>query len=60
MTAQPPLLKVTYKSARLNLKPIAEVQPRKHHLARRGLRSDSLQGPKEVGNHQRGFRARYW
>jgi hypothetical protein len=41
-----------YKSVRLDLDSIAEVQSRKQHIAQRGLRSDSLQGPKGGGNHQ--------
>ena len=44
------ILIVTYKSVRLDLNPVAEVQPRKHYLARRGSRSDLLQGPEDGGS----------
>jgi hypothetical protein len=40
----------TYKSVRLDLNFIAEVHPRKMWLACKGLRSDSLQGPKDGGS----------
>ena len=46
------ILIVTYKSVRLDLDPIAEVLPRKQHLTRRGLWSDSLQGPNDGSDHQ--------